>query len=160
MFAGALRDAIIADPVIAGLLGKYRFDPNGAPTPSVFTSDPIPLDDGSPNDPLLNDTLPAIVITETLGEGLGGERDKSAADAGADIKIVGRRDHAHEQYRRIAWKVWNLLDKNSEVKDSENEFNILGVLAEPPQDLGVDPEGFPQILISVSATVYTEAKGV
>lgn len=158
MFAGALRDVILADEGIVSRLGQYSFDPNGDPTPSVFTSDPVPQDDGNASDPQKNDTLPAVLITETLGEGLGGERSRSAADAGADVKVIGNRDHAHERFRDIAWRLWELLDKNEDTKDGEDVFDILGVLAEPPQDLGVDPDGYPQFLISVSAIIYAPAK--
>lgn len=158
MFAGALRDAIIEDEVNAGLLGTYSFDPNGDPTPSVFTALPLPQDDGNASDPRKYDTLPAVSIVEALGVGQDGERSRSAAEAQADIRIIGPQNHAHEKNRRIAWKIWALFDKNCDVKDAENEFDILGTLAEPPQDLGVDPDGYPQFLVSVSALVYAKEK--
>ncbi len=154
MFAGALRDAIIANEQISNLLGKYSFDPAGEPTPAVFTADPIPLDDGNASDPQQHDTLPAVKIFEALGVGIDGYRDRSAWDAQCDLILVGRQDHAHEQYRDIAWLIADLFDKNSDVIDPADRFEIIGTLSEPPQDLGTDDEGFPQFLVSVSGTVY------
>lgn len=154
MFAGALRDAIIANEQISNLLGKYSFDPAGDPTPAVFTADPIPLDDGNASDPQKNDTLPAVKIIEALGVGVDGYRDRSAWDAQCDVIVVGRQDHAHEQYRDIAWLIAALFDKTDLASDAADNFNIIGTLSEPPQDLGVDDEGFPQFLVSVSGTVY------
>ena len=158
MFAGALRDAIIADKQLCKLLGKYSFDPAGEPTPAVFTADPIPLDDGNASDPQKNDTLPAVRIVEALGVGLDGYRDRSAWESQCDVIVVGRQDHAHEQYRDIAWLIAALFDKNCDVADAAGNFDILGTLAEPPQDLGVDDEGFPQFLVSVSGTIYGKPK--
>lgn len=158
MFAGALRDAIIANAEITELLGRYSFDPAGNPTPAVFTADPIPSDDGNASDPEKHDTLPAVKILEALGVGLGGYRDRSAWESQCDIIVVGRKDHAHEQYRDIAWLITALFDKNDQIEDAAGEFEITGTLAEPPQDLGTDDEGFPQFLVSVSGTVYGKPK--
>ena len=90
--------------------------------------------------------------------GLDGYRDRSAWEAQCDVIVVGRQDHAHEQYRDIAWRIAALFDKNCEIEDAAGRFDILGTLAESPQDLGEDDEGFPQFLVSVSGTVYGKPK--
>ena len=158
MLAGAIHNALQGNEEITNLLGTYKFDPSGDATPSIFTADPLPTDGDAQTDPNAGNMLPALVITETVGTGLDGQRGRSAAEYNAEIKVVGPQDHAHENNRNIAAKIWDFLDKATVLVDPEGELDIIGSFAEPPQDLGEDDQGFPQFRVRIIATVYAPLK--
>ena len=139
MIVEAIRDLILATPLVAGRLDDYDFG-DGVMRASVHTRK-------APND------APGRLITimQSAGEPIGNRRQHGAA-FDVDVNVYGDKILSDAELRTIAMSLWETFNRGTL---TISDWNFRGMMAQMPEQIE-DEDGFPGYNVSVSVQATKE----
>ena len=139
MIAAALRDKIVATPIVSGRLADYDFG-DGILRPCVFMRR-APRDAGGR----------LLTISQLPSEPVG-NRNQHGASFEFDVNIWDDKTKSDAEIRIIAMNLWEALNRGTLTISG---WNFRGMTARMPEEIE-DGEGFPGYNISISIEATKE----
>lgn len=134
MIKEAIRNRLLGDAAIIAAVGEFEFS-TGSLDPAIFTTQAVPKDCESVS----------IIISEASGDRFGC-RGNRGGDSHARVRVYGDRVMSDKDLWDLAYMVWRRLDRCTLTYTG---YENVGVMADPPVELGDDPDGFPGWMIDV-----------